>query len=136
MHVMKKKIACRIGRAISENVFPGCVVGWVDKRHNQGAMSFGRFEYGPDSRSMAEDSIFDVASITKSIPTSSLALQLLDTGKLKLEDRVIDYVSDMAFSHRKKVLVRHLLTHTLNYGFRLSALKDSGPKNIGCHTLN
>jgi CubicO group peptidase (beta-lactamase class C family) len=127
---MKNKIAGRIGRAISENVFPGCVVGWVDKRHNQSVMPFGRFEYAPDSKLMAEDSIFDVASITKSIPTSSLALQLIDAGKLKLEDRVIDYVSSIAFSHREKVFVRHLLSHTLNYGFRLSALKDSGPKGI------
>jgi CubicO group peptidase (beta-lactamase class C family) len=127
---MEQKIAARIGRAIRENVFPGCVVGWVDKRRNHSVLPFGRFEYAPDSRPMAEDSIFDVASITKSIPTSSLALQLMDAGKLKLEDKVLDYVSGIAFSHREKVLVRHLLTHTLNYGFRLSALKDLGPSGI------
>ena len=79
---------------------------------------------------MKENSIFDVASITKAIPTSSLALQLIDKGKLNPDDRLTDYVPEFSNSERGKVLVRHLLTQTLNYNFRLSELKDRGPDGI------
>jgi CubicO group peptidase (beta-lactamase class C family) len=79
---------------------------------------------------MKQDSIFDIASITKAIPTSSLALQLIDKGMLHPDDRLITYVPEFSNSTREKVLIRHLLTQTLNYNFRLSALKDIGPDGI------
>jgi len=41
-------------------------------------MAFGRHTYDPSSPPMQAETIFDVASITKAIPTSSLALTLLD----------------------------------------------------------
>jgi CubicO group peptidase (beta-lactamase class C family) len=127
---MIEKISKRIKRAILEKVFPGCVVGFVSPHAEQRIAAFGRHTYDPSSPSMKEDSIFDVASITKAIPTSCLALQLIDKGELHPDDRLIDHVPEFSNSSREKVLIRHLLTQTLNYNFRLSALKDSGPDGI------
>jgi CubicO group peptidase (beta-lactamase class C family) len=79
---------------------------------------------------MKEDSIFDVASITKAIPTSSLALRLMDESKLKLDDRVMEYIPELRSSRREKIFVRHLLTQTLDFGFRLSAFKDKSSDEI------
>ena len=127
---MIEKISNRINRAILERVFPGCVVGFVSPGSEQTIAAFGTHTYDLLSPSMKEDSIFDVASITKAIPTSSLALQLIDKDKLHPDDRLIDYVPEFNNSSREKVLIRHLLTQTLNYNFRLSTLKDSGPEGI------
>jgi CubicO group peptidase (beta-lactamase class C family) len=129
-HTMKQQIAERILRAIEEKIFPGCVVGFVLSRGKPTVMAFGYHTLDADSRPMTENSIFDVASITKAIPTSSLALRCLDRGWLDLNDTLIKYVPEFSNSHREKVLIRHLLTQTLNYNFRLSALKDSGPQGI------
>jgi CubicO group peptidase (beta-lactamase class C family) len=127
---MEQKIAARISRAIEENVFPGCVAGFLSRKSPQTVLAFGRQTYDPASPPLHENSIFDVASITKAIPTSCLALRSMDAGKLRLDDRVNEYLPKLRNSYKDKLLVRHLLTQTVAYGFRLSALKDLGAKGI------
>jgi CubicO group peptidase (beta-lactamase class C family) len=127
---MKKMIGERVLRAIEDKVFPGCVVGFTGRKIGTGALAFGRQTYDGTSPLIKEDSIFDVASITKAIPTSSLALVLVDRGRLGLDDPLIRYVPELSNSSREKVLIRHLLTQTLDYNFRLSSVKDRGPDGI------
>ena len=128
--IMIEKIRDRINKAILEKVFPGCVIGYTSPYSEQIVASFGRHTYAPSSPAMEKDSIFDVASVTKAIPTASLAIQLVDKGKLHLDDKLVDYIPEFNNSSREKVKIRHLLTQTLNYNFRLSALKDKGPDGI------
>ena len=78
--------------AIQTKIFPGCVIGIINKSGERAVYSFGNFTYDASSPSVHEDTIYDTASITKSIPTGSLALQLIDEGKLKLTDKLIDYI--------------------------------------------
>ena len=127
---MKQKIIARIRQAIDKSVFPGCVVGYVGARHEKTVLAFGRQTYEKNSPSIHENSLFDVASITKAIPTSCLALLLIDRRELGLDDQLIRYVPEFNNSSREKVLIRHLLTQTLHFNFRLSFLKDSGPDGI------
>jgi CubicO group peptidase (beta-lactamase class C family) len=127
---MKQKITKRILKAIDDSVFPGCVVGYYGAKTKKTICAFGHQTYDPTSPEIDERSFFDVASITKSIPTSSCALLLIDQGKLGLSDQVIRYVPEINNASREKILVRHLLTQTLNFNFRLSSLKDSGPDGI------
>ena len=119
----------RIERAIREKVFPGCVLGMISGGERS-VTAFGRYTYDAASPAMRGDTIFDVASITKAIPTSSIALTLIDTGKLSLDDKLIEYIPEFRNSCRDKVLIRHLLTHTLDFGFRLSDYKDKGPDGL------
>jgi|WetSurMetagenome_2_1015567.scaffolds.fasta_scaffold01238_3 CubicO group peptidase (beta-lactamase class C family) len=127
---MERKIEARILRAITGNVFPGCTVGFVSKNTRPVVLAFGRQTYDPASPAITRDSIFDVASITKAIPTASLALMLIDSGKLMLDDLVARHVPEFRNSRSNKVLIRHLLTQTLNYNFRLSSFKDLGAKAV------
>jgi CubicO group peptidase (beta-lactamase class C family) len=127
---MKQKITTRISRAVEESVFPGCVVGYTGTKTGNAVFAFGHHTYDSQSPLIHENSVFDVASITKAIPTSSCALFLLDRGMLGLDDPLIRYVPEFNNSSREKVLIRHLLTQTLHYDFRLSSLKDSGPDGI------
>jgi len=106
-------------------MFPGCVLGVVTPNAEPEIIALGRFTYDIDAPKMQTDSVFDVASVTKAIPVSSLALQLIDKGDLRLDDRLIRYVPKFNNSSRERVLIRHLLTHTLNYNFRLSSYKNS-----------
>jgi len=127
---MKEAIRKRINRAISEKVFPGCVIGYI-RRGEKVVLPFGKHTYELDSRRVAEDSVYDIASVTKSIPTSSLALHYLDSGKLRLDDRVNKYIEGFNSSYSDLVLVRHLLTHTLPFAdLHLSHYKDSSPEEI------
>lgn len=127
---MQTQIKNRILRAITEKIFPACVVGVVKKNGERIIVPCGNFTFDTDSPIVKEETVFDVASLTKSIPTSSLALQLIDEGKLNLEDKLIDFVPEFCNSDKNNVLIKHLLTQTLDYNFRLSEHKNKTPDEI------
>ncbi|HVS58438.1 MAG TPA: serine hydrolase domain-containing protein [Candidatus Saccharimonadales bacterium] len=130
MATMQSALEERARRAITERLFPGCVIGIVQKDGTRTIMPAGTFTYEPYSSPVTADSIFDVASITKVIPTASLALTLLDSGTLTLDDKLITYVPEFHNAARDQVRIRHLLTQTLDYDFRLSEYKDRSPQEI------
>lgn len=127
---IENRLRLRLERAIEDKIFPGCVAGIANGNGKRSILAAGNFTYENDSATMKENSIFDVASITKAIPVSSLALALIDEGKLSPEHRLIDYIPEYRSNYSKDVLIRHLLTHTLDFGFRLSDYKDSSPDDI------
>jgi CubicO group peptidase (beta-lactamase class C family) len=120
---MKEVITLRIEKAIQEHVFPGCVIGVVRKDGTRTILPFGTFTYDLNSPKVQEDTIYDVASLTKSIPTASLALTLIDQGKLKITDKLIDYIPEFNNSDRESVLIKHLLTYTID-GYGLASTLD------------
>lgn len=123
----RDQITDAANKAIRDKVFPGCVVGIVNKNGERQVLPFGNFTYDQPSQFVKEDTIYDTASITKSIPTGSLALQLVDEGKLKLTDKLVDYIPEFRNSDRENVLIKHLLTYTLDgYGFASTVSKFGG----------
>lgn len=127
---MKRKIRSKIEQAIEEKTFSACIVGIVRTDENKFVVPGGKFTFDDDAQLVQDNTIFDVASITKSIPTSSLALKLIDEGKLRIEDKLINFVPEFRNSDRENVLIKHLLTQTLDYDFRLSAHKDKTSEEI------
>lgn len=119
----------RLKRAIGERVFPGCVLGVTDANGNRELFAEGTMNY--ESREPVKaDTIFDVASVTKTFPTAVLALMLLDRGRLELDDQATMFVPELHHPMASDITVRHLLTHTLDYGLSLSSLKDLDPPEI------
>ncbi len=55
------------------------------------------------------DEIYDIASLTKVISTTTLVMRLIEENELSLNTKVSDIISD--FKH-KGIEIRHLLTHT------------------------
>ena len=129
---MDQKIISRLQKAIEDHVFPGCVLGIVWKNGDRKIFPVGRFTYEPDSNSVKEDTIFDLASVTKSIPGSSSLLKLVDEGKLSLEDRLVDFVPEFGnFENKKEVKIKHLLTYTLDLEIpAMSTLKDKNADEL------
>lgn len=73
-------------------------------------------EFPPDQQiAMAEDTVFDLASISK-LFTSILAVQQIERGRLTLEAPVASYLPDFAGGGKQGITIRQLLTHTS--GFR------------------
>jgi len=77
-------------------------------------------EPGPDGapapeEPMTDDTIFDLASLTKSLATATAVMQLYEQGKVQFDDAVEKYLPDFNPTHdpeRADVTVRMLLTHT------------------------
>ncbi|MCX5414767.1 serine hydrolase [Streptomyces sp. NBC_00059] len=73
-------------------------------------------EFPPEQQiTMAEDTVFDLASVSK-LFTSILAVQQIERGALELEAPVASYLPDFAGGGKQDITVRQLLTHTS--GFR------------------
>ena len=60
---------------------------------------------------MTEDTIFDMASLTKCLATATAIMQLYEAGKLHFDDPVAKYLPDFAANGKEKVTIRQLLTH-------------------------
>ncbi|MBD3345077.1 MAG: serine hydrolase [Chitinivibrionales bacterium] len=122
-----------ISRAVSERLFPCCVAGVTTRTLERQIWAEGALTGEEDAAPAGENTIFDVASITKSIPTACLALMMVEEGTLSLKSRVADYVPEFRGKYRDEVMLYHLLTHTLDYNFRLSSMKDRPAKEIIDH---
>lgn len=115
--------------AIFDSVFPGAVLGYSDLQ-SRWVTAVGYHSFEDDSVEMKSDSIFDVASVTKSIPVGSLGLKALEENRISLKDKLIQWLPEYSSSQRENVLIEHLFTHTLDFDFRLSQCKDLAPYEI------
>ncbi|MYU47493.1 serine hydrolase, partial [Streptomyces sp. SID7803] len=63
---------------------------------------------------MAEDTVFDLASVSK-LFTSILAVQQIERGTLELEATVASYLPEFAGGGKQDITIRQLLTHTSGF---------------------
>ncbi len=127
---LSRRVANIAEEAIERGVFPGCVVGVTDVKEVLWAGAFGRLTYARDAAPASLDTIFDVASLTKAIPTSSLALYFIGKGRVEAGTPLREIVPECRIDLRGTVTVYHLLSHTLDFGYRLSSLRDLAPEKI------
>ncbi len=78
----------------------------------------------------AQDTVFDIASLTKVCPTSTLALSYILEGKLSVDAKVIDYIPELQTNYREDIRVFHLLTHSLDYRVPMKTLRELPPEGI------
>ena len=61
---------------------------------------------------MTTDDLFDIASLTKVIGTTTSIMILSDKGKLNIDDPVCKYIKAFGSNEKKNITIRNLLTHT------------------------
>ena len=101
-----------VRRGISEGGFPGAAV--VVGRRGSAVFSqgFGRIAWAPDAASVSPDrTVYDLASLTKVIGTTTAIMLLYDEGKIKLDDQVHTFFPEFSGGEKDLVTVRDLLTH-------------------------
>lgn len=108
-------------QAINGRVFPGCVVGVVRLNGEREVFPFGNLTYEAGSPAVREETVYDLASITKSIPTASLALRFVAEGRMGLGDTVLQHLP--ALQNNYGATVEDLLRYRVQ-GPTLSTLKD------------
>jgi serine-type D-Ala-D-Ala carboxypeptidase len=96
---------------IESRAFPGAVVEAGNERGTIWRACAGRFTYEHDAPAMVDDTLFDLASLTKVIATTTLAMRLVEARRLSLADRVSAYVRAWDDPDRRHVTVRDLLEH-------------------------
>ncbi len=104
-------VATFLRQKVEEDAFPGGVL-LVGRR---GAVAYTATvgQYGDDDpRPVDENTIYDLASLTKVIGLTTVTMFLVADGALDIERPVVDYVPEFGGADRSEVTVRHLLTHT------------------------
>lgn len=91
-----------------QGVFPGAVFAFIEG-DKQEIHVIGEARIVPEALPMDEDYLFDVASLTKVICTTSVVLKLLEDGKIQLDDPLKTYLPEFK---DESISIRHLLTHT------------------------
>ena len=82
--------------AISAHAFPGCALAVTLRGELIAHHALGRFTYDPSSPPVTTASIFDMASVTKAIATTTMAMTLYERGLLDLEAPVTAIVPEFA----------------------------------------
>lgn len=88
--------ACEVGRASGPL--------WSD--------AWGRFTYDEDAPRVTASTMFDLASLTKVIVTSSIVMALVRRGALSVDTRIADVFDGWRGADREAVTVGHLLDHS------------------------
>ena len=97
--------------AIQDGQIPGAVVlvGHDDKVVYRKAFGYRSLE--PRRELMTVDTIFDIASLTKVVATTTAVMQLFERGKVRLNDDVVKYIPEFGQNGKEDITVRQLLTH-------------------------
>jgi len=104
-------IADVVTGAIEQKQLPGAivVVGRGNRVYYQKA--FGHRALTPVPEPMTLDTVFDLASLTKVVATTTAVMALVEDGKIRLNDRVATHIPGFERYGKGDITVRHLLTH-------------------------
>jgi uncharacterized protein YbbC (DUF1343 family)/CubicO group peptidase (beta-lactamase class C family) len=105
-------IAPIVEAAIARHELPGAVIlvgrGDAVVYHQ----AFGQRAVRPSPESMTEDTIFDLASLTKVVATTTSVMKLVEEGRIRLSDPVVQFVPEFGRHGKDAITIRQLLTHT------------------------
>ena len=121
-----------LDKAVADGAFPGGVlaVGWNDQL---AVHPFGKLENEDQAYDVDEDSMYDVASLTKPIVTTTAAMLLVQQGRLNLDLPVERYLPEFAAAAksdpnpdwRSRVTIRMLLLHDAGLADHRDFFKDA-----------
>ncbi len=107
-----QKVDSLMAGAVADSVFPGGVLLIGHRNRVIYEKAFGHHTYNIDSQEITTQSIFDLASVTKVVGTTSAAMMLWDSGLLDLDEKVIHYLPEFNNNNKDEITIRNLLLHT------------------------
>lgn len=98
--------------AVARKELPGAVVAVGTEAGVAWQASIGQRALQPTPEPMTADTIFDAASLTKVVATTTAIMMLVERGKIRLTDRVALHLPGFERYGKRDITIRHLLTHT------------------------
>lgn len=124
-----------IEQAIKDGATPGAVllVAQGGRVHFQEA--FGsrtpRSAKFPDPQPMNVETVFDIASVTGSVITTTLVMKLVEAGMFSLDDRVCRYAQSFGVLGKSGITIGHLLNHSSSLPAWMPFFEDLLRENAG-----
>jgi CubicO group peptidase (beta-lactamase class C family) len=111
-HDVGARLDSIVSVAMAEGAAPGVAVAvgrWGRLVHLR---SYGRIDVAPDAPAVTDSTMFDMASLTKVVATTTASMILEDEGKLNLDAPVHYYLPELNDSAKAGITVRMILTHS------------------------
>lgn len=109
---VEKQIDAVLAECIAGHELPGAVVLVVRRGKLAFRKAYGDRSVAPERVAMTDDTVFDLASLTKPVVTATLVHLLAERGKLRLGDTVARHVPEFAQLGKEAVTLEQLLLHT------------------------
>jgi CubicO group peptidase (beta-lactamase class C family) len=100
-----------IEKAVSDTVFPGASLAVLYKGSVVFHKAFGRMTYDHQSSPADTTTMYDLASLTKALVTTSIAMQLVERDSLSIQAPVSRYLPGFAKNGKEKVTIEQLMRH-------------------------
>jgi CubicO group peptidase (beta-lactamase class C family) len=105
--------------AIGHRIFPAAVVDVGDSGGSLWTEAFGTLTFAAPARPTPRDAVFDLASLTKPIATTTVILGQIRAGRLSVDSRIATLLSEWRGPDREAVTIRDLLEHASGLAARL-----------------
>ena len=105
------EIDTAIELAIDEKKTPGGVF-WLERKGERYVKAYGNMSLEPEVIPARVDAIYDAASITKIVATTTAMMLLMEGGHIDIEAPVHQYLDDFANGGKESITIKHLMTHT------------------------
>ncbi len=104
-----------VEKDIADKKLPGAVIVVGHKGKIVFRKAYGSRALVPAAEKMTLDTIFDVASLTKVVATTTSVMILVERGQLRLNDTVGKFIPEIQDREAKSITIQQLLTHTSGY---------------------
>ncbi|MFH0734491.1 MAG: serine hydrolase [bacterium] len=92
--------------------------------------AYGTYTYDDNSTTVDENSLYDLASLTKVFATTMCIMKLVDDNKINIEDVVVKYLPKFASSGKDDIKLKNLLLHNSGLPSYYTPLKNQSPSSI------
>jgi beta-N-acetylhexosaminidase len=100
-----------VENGIKDSAFPGAVVAVVKDGKIIYEKAYGRHTYDKNSPPVTVNTIFDLASVSKVLATTTAVMICYDKGLFDIEERVTDYIPGFEQNGKGHILIKNLLLH-------------------------
>lgn len=104
-------VQAALDRAVADGVFPGAVLAVRHGGRPIARYSAGRLSTDPPGLPVTPATTYDLASLTKPLATVTSLVILIQNGRCRLDDCVVDHLPECADTQIGSATLRHLLTH-------------------------
>ena len=100
-----------INDAIKDSAFPGAVLLVNKDGKTIFENAYGHFSYDRSSPKVNLNTMFDLASVSKVVGTTTAAMMLIDRGEMNLDNKVSKYLPEFNNHGKENITIRNLLLH-------------------------
>jgi len=109
---LAKRLDSIVAVGMAEGAAPGVALAvgrWGRLVHLK---AYGRIDVAPNAPAVTDSTMFDMASLTKVVATTTAAMILEDEGKLDIDSTVHSYLPELTDTAKARITVRMILTHS------------------------